>query len=436
MHEGTTMDTFETRLSVLIDAHTAPADRPVDAVAMARAAMAKGGARPLSIGRVSFVGTRRRTGLLALVAVGLLAGLAVAVIGSRPRSSEPTIEKLVYSDPRVGVLLQDPPGSPPRVIVDSDGPGGQVPPCFASDILTGRSACWSSIAVSPSGRYLAIHAGAASVTGIFTLDGREVSHFYDGEEGSVRWSPVEDEIAVSHGVELHVVDAGGQTTERIPLPFDIEGVHGWSPDGRQFLVRAMDAFDLWSVDVVSGKSVRLTDTPSVHEHESDWSQDGSLIAYTADCGDAWAPERPCPSSIWTVRPDGSDRRRLTPENGYAAMGPTWAPDGRHLAYTHSSLYADNLGDGALYVIDADGSNPRRISTFDTGLASVMSWSPDGSTMVVGRARLNGAGGLEVDTWIMGADGSDPRILVPATLYVDQVWASSGDQPAATAGPRQ
>jgi dipeptidyl aminopeptidase/acylaminoacyl peptidase len=431
------MDPFETRLADLIHAHTAPADRPVDAVAMARAAIAAGSARGSWIGSIRFIGNQRRAWLLALVAVGLLAVLAVAIIGSRPTTSEPTIETIVYSDPKTGLVLEDPPGSTPRVIVSAGGPSGEMPPCFTSDVVAGRSACWSSVAVSPSGRYLALHAGAASVTSILTVDGREVSHVYDGQEGTARWSPVEDVMAINHGVELHIVDSGGQTTKRIPLPFDIEGVHGWSPDGRHVLVRAMDAFDLWAVDVVSGASTRLTDTPTVHEHESDWSPDGSLIAYTADCGDAWTPNGPCPSSIWTVRPDGSDRRRMTPEDGFVSMGPTWAPDGRHLAYTRwPSVHQGNVADGFVYVIDADGSNPRRITTFDTGVASVMAWSPDGSTIVVANVRLDGAGGVETaDTWIMGADGSNPRVLVPGTIYVDQVWVSSDEHPAPDTSPR-
>jgi Tol biopolymer transport system component len=195
----------------------------------------------------------------------------------------------------------------------------------------------------------------ASVTTVLTLDGREVSHFYDGQVDNSRWSPVEDVLAINHGVELHIVDSGGQTTKRIHPPFEIEAVHGWSPDGSHVLVRAMDAFDLWAIDVVSGGSVRLTDTPTVHELETDWSPDGSHIAYTADCGDDWTPDAPCPWSIWTVRSDGSERRRLTAEDGHTARGPTWAPDGKHLAYTQGSLtQTSNLGNGTVYVSDAEG----------------------------------------------------------------------------------
>jgi Tol biopolymer transport system component len=129
---------------------------------------------------------------------------------------------------------------------------------------------------------------------------------------------------------------------------------------------------------------------------------------------------------------------LTPEDGHTARGPTWAPDGKHLAYTQGSLtQTSNLGNGTVYVSDAEGSNPRPVTTFDTGVAFVMDWSPDGSAIVVGHARSGSAGEFEtIDTWIMGADGSDPRILVSGTIYTDEVWAPSSGRPASEVSPRQ
>ena len=440
MSERSTMDPFETRLAALIHTHTAPADQPVDALAVARTAIAAGGAHRSSNGGIRFVAMeRRRAWLVALVALGLLAALAIASIGSRPTSREPTIEKLVYVDPKVGLVLEDPPGSPPKVIVPANGPGGEAPPCFRSDVLAGRSGCWSWVALSPSGRYVALRATAASDTSILTLDGHEVAHFYDGQDGPVRWSPVEDVMAINAVVELHIVDPSGQITKRIPVPMSIKRVHGWSPDGRHVIVQGSDVFELWDVDVAASESVRLTDTPTVHEQDSDWSPDGSLVAYSSDCGDAWTPDGPCPWSLWTVRPDGSDRRRLTPDDQSMSTWPIWAPDGKHLAYT-SGTKADAaaVGNGAVYVIDADGSNPRQITTFDSGFAGVLAWSPDGSTIVVAYARQDGANGKieAVETWIMGADGSNPRILVPGTIYVDQVWSSGDHQPASNTSPHR
>jgi sugar lactone lactonase YvrE len=429
MTEQMNLDPFETRLAALIHGHTQPAERPIDAIVVARAAMAAGGVRRSSYGGIRFAATERRwASLLALAAIGLLAALAVAGIGSRPTSSEPLIETLVYIDPKVGLIAEDPPGSTPRVFVPVSGPRAADPLCFSSDALAGRLACWSWVALSPSGRYVAVRAEGAGFISILTLDGREVAYVADVDQhGSVRWSPVADVMAVRGlGGELRIVDPTGQITRRIPVPVSIKGVHGWSPDGRHVILQADDAPELWAVDVASGESVRLTDSPTVHEQESEWSPDGSLVAYTADCGDAWTPDGPCPWSLWTVRPDGSDRRRLTPEDGYFTSWPSWAPDGKHLAYTQvPSDPNDTLVVGTVYVIDADGSNPRRITTFESGFAGVLGWSPEGSTIVVGHARQDRASGVveAVETWIMGVDGSNPRILVPGTIYVDQIWSS-------------
>ena len=106
--------------------------------------------------------------------------------------------------------------------------------------------------------------------------------------------------------------------------------------------------------------------------------------------------------------------------------PIWAPDGKQLAYSHEpTASADTVADVLVYVIGADGSDPRPITTFETGFAGVQGWSPDGSTIVVAYVRQDRTTGKigAVETWIMGADGSNPRILVPGTIYVDQVWSS-------------
>jgi hypothetical protein len=426
MSEQTTMDRFEARLSTLIDAHTAPAERPIDVMSVAREAIAAGGTRRSSNGAIRFFASeRRRTWLFTLVVLGLLVALALAAIGTRQTSREPTIKTLVYVDPKAGLVVEDPPGSTPKVIVAASGPSRDDPPCFSSDSLAVPSACWSWVALSASGLYVALHAGAVSVTSVVTLDGHEVAHFYDGQDGPVEWSPVEDVIAIDFGTELRLVDQSGQVIKHIPLPFDIEGVQSWSPDGRRVIVKAMGEFDLWALDVDSGASVRLTDTPTIHEQESEWSPDGSHIAFAADCGESWPPDRPCPWSIWTVRADGTDARRLTQEDGFVSTWPTWAPDGKHLAYARGAADpADPLGDANVYMINADGSDPHRITTFDSGFAGVLGWSPDGSTIVVAHLRQDPTSGVKVpETWLVGADGSNPLILVPGTIYVDQVWSA-------------
>jgi Tol biopolymer transport system component len=301
-------------------------------------------------------------------------------------------------------------------------------------------------------RHLALRS-TDHVISILTTNGRETARVTDRQEESTppRWSPVEDVMAVISGggfeqdTEIDIVGASGQVTQRIVLPMEVGSIHDWSPDGRQILVEgcmpepsvarpgycwqngAAGGWELWAVDVTTGSPVRLTDSPSTKELWSDWSPDGSRIVYTADCEDAGTPGVPCAASAWTVRPDGSDRQRLTPE-GVGAWFPIWAPDGQHLAYSRSaSSLPDNPVDHVI-VSEADGSDERQVTAFETGYARVVGWSPDGSTLVVTywRPASPSAESTSADdvvqTWLIGADGSDPRVLVPGTDDVDVTWA--------------
>jgi TolB protein len=73
--------------------------------------------------------------------------------------------------------------------------------------------------------------------------------------------------------------------------------------------------------------------------------------------------------VWLMHADGSKLRRLTtapPGNRF----PTWAPDGRHLAFM--SRRAGGAPD--IYRMRVDGSHVRRL-TFATGEDCCPEWSP-------------------------------------------------------------
>ena len=68
-----------------------------------------------------------------------------------------------------------------------------------------------------------------------------------------------------------------------------------------------------------------------------------------------------------MKPDGSGERLLT--TGYLMEGPTWAPNGRVLAF-----YRTNQGgEPGIYSIDLTGYNEQQIKT--PGGASDPAWSP-------------------------------------------------------------
>ncbi len=87
-----------------------------------------------------------------------------------------------------------------------------------------------------------------------------------------------------------------------------------------------------------------------------------------------------PSHIWSVAPDGSGLRRLTPRdsNDYA---PTWSPDHTAIAYIHRGG-----GKTSLWRMKAGGSHRRRIAYSGPSLtrsATSLAWSPDGKSIAGG-----------------------------------------------------
>ena len=91
----------------------------------------------------------------------------------------------------------------------------------------------------------------------------------------------------------------------------------------------------------------------------------------------------CPPAnrLYTMAPDGSDRRLLA---GVNAEYPDWSPDGSMVAFDDGAVVCtpDWFGQaGHVYAVNADGSGHRRLST-GNGTELTPDWSPDGRHVAV------------------------------------------------------
>ena len=118
-------------------------------------------------------------------------------------------------------------------------------------------------------------------------------------------------------------------------------------------------------------------------------------------------------NIYSIRPDGSDRRQLTTDA--SSHSPRWSPDGRLVAFNRA---------GDIWVMRADGSAAHRITS---GAASDInaSWSSDGGRLVFSRTTDGTLAGRSL--YVVSAAGGSVHRLTTASdgCAVEPTWSATG-----------
>jgi len=158
-----------------------------------------------------------------------------------------------------------------------------------------------------------------------------------------------------------------------------------------------ELFRMDGVGIASGTEFRLFDVK--------WSFDGQRIAFTEGVFAGGLEDR---ADLWLMRPDGSDRVRLTDggsvNNGVAAF----SPDGSQLVFRSS-----RSGGLELYLMNTDGTSVRQITT-DPGRENFPVFSPAGDAIAFSSDRdgaVDRAGNRTFDNYVLaiGADGTPGEV---------------------------
>ena len=205
----------------------------------------------------------------------------------------------------------------------------------------------------------------------------------------------------SGNMDIYRMNADGSGVQQLTTNSADEFRPVWSPDGRQIQFQSWRSGnrDLYAM-AADGSAERLLVGGPNHEWAETWAPDGKQIAFTSDRGGG--------IHVWTTSTAGGTPRELTKTDG---SGPRWSPDGKWIAYIGARFAsAGSSGAGSsLDLITPDGSESRRIVPEDIlgKITSVGGWSADSKTIYFRILSPDG----NYDIAQVGVDGSNPRVLV-------------------------
>ncbi len=154
--------------------------------------------------------------------------------------------------------------------------------------------------------------------------------------------------------------------------------HGWAPDGKSVTIVAqrngLKIYNLYKVDVNTGKEIALTTNKTGHVDGPEYSPDGKYIYYNANPTGTM--------QIWRMKPDGTSREQLTFDEHHNWF-PHISPDGKWIVYISFSNDIEPNGHPSykkvtLNLMPTDGGAPKVIAYLygGQGTINVNSWSPD------------------------------------------------------------
>jgi Tol biopolymer transport system component len=172
-------------------------------------------------------------------------------------------------------------------------------------------------------------------------------------------------------------------------------------------VRGNGALELWAMDANGGRQHALTrgvpfgSTPV-------WSPDGQSIGFDMTTGET--------HELWTVRPDGTGRRRIfrtgMPFVSDTQLALAWSPDGTRIAF------AQEWGDGRIHVLTL---RTGRVIVVGPRWATSPTWSPDGTRLAFEWRPFKEKYRASIAT--MRADGGNARAIASGE---SPSWSPQGD----------
>ncbi len=233
------------------------------------------------------------------------------------------------------------------------------------------------------------------------------------------------------GYEIRLIDWDGEN-DRVWLSDGKARFSGgvvWTPDGKRAAAVVYDGdYAPYVLELKTGNVQNMLkwlpqNAAGDYIHAA-WSPDGIWLTLIAD---RRITNTIIHADIYKVNAVNGRYVRMTNFPKLQPSHPVWSPDGKRLAFYGLNEPKENGGhvNYEVYTVNADGSNLVNLTNHPT-LDKVRSWSPDGKKIVFRswRSVLDGAEPKNVpDLYMMNPDGSDvERLTFSAALEFDASWS--------------
>ncbi|MDY7039774.1 MAG: hypothetical protein SVX38_02805 [Chloroflexota bacterium] len=246
-------------------------------------------------------------------------------------------------------------------------------------------------------------------------------------DGTPAWSPDGTRIAFTSdrdgdNSQIYAMNADGGDVVRLTVSDGVDMIPAWSPDGQRIAFASSRAYtitveggrlivdagpEIWVMDADGGNPTRITGDQEDLALYPSWAPDGRRLAYmnVSDRIDL------------VVHVLGEEQEQnLTDGETFASWSPAWSPDGKRLAF----MADQEDGNSEIYVVDSDGSNWKNL-TNSPAVEADPSWSPDGQKILFISDRDGHA-----QVYVMDADGSNvTRLTHDEYEYARPVWSPAG-----------
>jgi Tol biopolymer transport system component len=238
-------------------------------------------------------------------------------------------------------------------------------------------------------------------------DVRRLTHSGDANSVFSDWSPDGRWILFDSDragdVQVFIMRADGTSERQLTFRPGFTGDPTFAPDGRRITfehARPDQAPDLYIMNLQTRGWQRVTRTPNAAEVFPQFSPDGRWIAYTQ------FREQRAPA-VYLIRPDGTNRHRLTPLRLRAGV-PDWRPDGKRIVVTSNV----DVPNSDIYTIQPNGHGLRQLTRSPADEIDG-TYSPRGGRIVFAKITDRGENS---DIWMIHGDGTRLRPVITGPAF--------------------